>query len=171
VVKYNGNIILTGSKDRKTDLWTLPLGTPRTTANHSNKAMTMLAAPDCTNTHAQSPTKNAFFMHTVQNKANSIWFAHQSLCSPKISTLLKAICCGYLKGCPNLTATSITKYLNPSLATAKGHMTCLWMEIRITQRKDALEPVAAPTPTNPALYNNQSTNDLLSDPFTQLMPE
>jgi hypothetical protein len=65
VVKYNGNIILMGSKDRATDLWTLPLGTPRTTANHSNKAMTMLAAPDCANTHAQSPTNNAFFTHTV----------------------------------------------------------------------------------------------------------
>jgi hypothetical protein len=74
------------------DLWTLPLGTPCTTANHSNKAMTLLAVPDFANTHAQSPTNNVFFMHTVQNKANSIRFAHQSLCSPRISMLLKAIC-------------------------------------------------------------------------------
>jgi hypothetical protein len=86
VVKYDGNIILTGSKDHTMDLWTLPLGTPRTTAHHSNQAMTVLAAPDCANTHAQSPTNNAFFTHTVQNKANSIRFAHQSLCSLKISS-------------------------------------------------------------------------------------
>ncbi len=29
---------------------------------------------------------------------------------------------GYLKGCPNLTANGVAKYLNPSPATAKGHM-------------------------------------------------
>jgi hypothetical protein len=54
----------------------------------------------------------------VQTKGNSIHFVHQSLCSPKISTLLKAIQCGYLKGCPNLTAKGVSKNLNPSLATA-----------------------------------------------------
>jgi hypothetical protein len=125
--------------------------------------MTLLAAPDCANTHAQSPTNNAFFMHTVQNKANSIWFAHHSLCSPKISMLVNAIRCGYLKGCPNLTAVSITKYLNPSPATAKGHMKHPQMGIHSAQRKDAPEPIAAPTPTCPALCNNQSTNSLISD--------
>jgi hypothetical protein len=65
VVKYNGNIILMGSKDHTMDLWTLPLGTLQTTTHHDNKAMTMLAAPDCANTHAKSPTNKASFMHTV----------------------------------------------------------------------------------------------------------
>jgi hypothetical protein len=46
VVKYNGNIILTGSKDQTMDLWTLPLGNPCKTAHHSYTAMTLLAAPD-----------------------------------------------------------------------------------------------------------------------------
>jgi hypothetical protein len=32
------------------------------------------------------------------------------------------ICLGYLKGCPNLTAHGLSKYLNPSPATAKGYM-------------------------------------------------
>ena len=130
--------------------------------------MTLLAAPDNANIHAQSPTNNAFFMHTVQNKANSIRFAHQSLCSPKISMLLKAICHGYLKGCPNLTAASVTKYLNPSPATAKRHMKCPRMGICSTQYKDALEPVAAPRPTYPALCNDQSINSLISN--VQIFP-
>ncbi len=150
-----------GSKDQTTDLWTLPLGTPRMTTHHSNKAITLLAAPDNANIHAQSPTNNAFFMHTVQNKANSIRFALQSLCSPKISMLLKAIHCGYLKGCPNLMATGVAKYLNPSPATAKGHMKRPQMEIHSTQRKDALAPIAAPTHTYPALCDNQTTNSLI----------
>jgi hypothetical protein len=37
------------------------------------------------------------------------------------------------------------------------------MGIHSTQHMDAPEPVAVPTPTNPALCNNQSTNSLISD--------
>ncbi len=49
-------------------------------------------------------------------------FVHQSLCNPKILTLLKAIQKGFLKGCLNISKKLIPKYLNPSPATAKGHM-------------------------------------------------
>jgi hypothetical protein len=35
---------------------------------------------------------------------------------------MKALRKGYLKGCPNLSEELVTKYLNPSPATAKGHM-------------------------------------------------
>jgi hypothetical protein len=81
------------------------------------------ASPMIANAHAHfATTQKAFFTHTVQNKANSIRFAHQSLCSPRLSTLPKAICRGYLKGCPNLTAKGVTTYLSPSPASAKGHM-------------------------------------------------
>jgi hypothetical protein len=62
------------------------------------------------------------FSHTVRTKANSIKFAHQSMCSPRITTLLIAIQRGFLKGCPNLSAKGVKRYLNPSSATAKGHM-------------------------------------------------
>jgi hypothetical protein len=47
---------------------------------------------------------------------------HQSLCNPKISTLLKAVHKGFLKGCSNLSEKLILKYLNPSPATTKEHM-------------------------------------------------
>jgi hypothetical protein len=36
--------------------------------------------------------------------------------------LLKAMCKGFLKGCPNLLEKVILKHLNPSPATAKEHM-------------------------------------------------
>ena len=68
------------------------------------------------------PPNECFFTHTIQTKANSIKFAHQLMCSPTISTLLKAIRRGFLDGCPNLSAKGVTRYLNPSPATAKGHM-------------------------------------------------
>jgi hypothetical protein len=130
VVKYNGKEILHREKDNCTDLWILPLGNGMTqmTTQH-DRVMPVLACPKMASAHTclsmqestnESPT--AFFTHTTRSKANNIKFAHQLLCSPRISTLLKAICHGYLKGCPNLTAAGVTRYLNPSTALAKGHM-------------------------------------------------
>jgi hypothetical protein len=55
-------------------------------------------------------------------RANTVKFSHQAMCNPKILSLLKALRKGFLKGCPNLLKELVTKYLNPSPATAKGHM-------------------------------------------------
>jgi hypothetical protein len=73
-------------------------------------------------------------------------FAHQSLCNPKISTLLKAIRPGFLKECPNLSEWLILKYLNPSTATAKGHMKCPRHGIRSTRPKQKKDNTMEPTP-------------------------
>jgi len=70
---------------------------------------------------SSTPNELGLFSHTIQTKANSIKFAHQLICSPRITTFLKAIRHGFLKGCPNLSAKGVTQYLNPSPATAKGH--------------------------------------------------
>ncbi len=162
VVTYNGKVILTGSKDPTTDLWTLPMGTLRTSSHHANTAMTLLAAHDETNTHTRRPTNNALFTHMVRRKANSICFAHQSLCSPKISMLLKAIYQGYLKGCLYLSATGVAKYLKPSPDTAKGHMKRPQMGIRSTRCNFIPKPVASLTPI-PSNFEAQSTNSLIPD--------
>ena len=46
----------------------------------------------CTpNTTTPPPNDFGLFTHTIRTKANSIKFAHQSMCSPNTSTLLKAI--------------------------------------------------------------------------------
>jgi hypothetical protein len=71
----------------------------------------------------------------MRTQANVIKFAHQSLCNPKISTLLRAVRKGFLKGCPNMTERLNLKYLNPSPATAKGHMKCPHHGIRSTRPK------------------------------------
>jgi hypothetical protein len=132
-VWYNNRIILQGGKDQATDLWTLPIGNVGMTSRH-NTIMILPTAPVLANAHAHyATTQIAFFMQTIRNKANSIQFAHQLLCSPRILTLLKAIKRGYLKGCPNLTAKGIPKYLNPSPATAKSQMSRPRQGIRSTQ--------------------------------------
>jgi hypothetical protein len=95
-VKYNGRVILVGGKDLDTNLWTL-LGSTSMTSHCIDVAIPQ-AAPVYADAHARLSTQIAFFTHTVQTKANSIRFAHQALCSPKVSMLLKAIQRGYLEG-------------------------------------------------------------------------
>ena len=110
-VIYNNTIILRGLKDPSTDLWTLPIGRPVQPLPSIPGASTSVS-------HKHVAT----FTHSVRTRVNAVKFAHQSLCSPKISTLLKAVRRGFLTGCPNMTEHLILKYLNPSTATAKGHM-------------------------------------------------
>lgn len=107
-----------------TNLWMLPI----------NSVATQTALPQSAPIHDHAlrdiPTKLqlhpgvtlALFTHFVKTRANCVKFAQQSLCNTKILTLLKVIRKGFLTGCPNLSKKMILKYLNPSMATAKGHM-------------------------------------------------
>jgi hypothetical protein len=101
--------------------------------------MPVLACPKLANACTCSATlitdvlNVATFAHTVRTKANAIKFAHQSLCSPRISTFLKALRQGFLKGCPNLTSAGVTRYLNHSPASSKGHMKRPHQGIRSTR--------------------------------------
>jgi hypothetical protein len=108
----------------------LPIPTKglQTTPGHVTKGTKyILPQPNPCDGHApHPPAEEVFnletFTHSVKTQANKVKFAHQSLCNPKILTLLKAVRKGFLKGCPNLTEKLILKYLNPSPATPKGHM-------------------------------------------------
>jgi hypothetical protein len=111
-VQYKGKIILVGPRNMSTDLWTLPIKQP--------VVPTRALIPS--EAHDAMPTAIAAFTHSVRTRVNAVRFAHQSLGNPKISTLLKAVRRGFLRGCPYMTEKLILKYLNPSPATAKGHM-------------------------------------------------
>jgi hypothetical protein len=152
-VKCNGNnIILRGTKDPSTDLWVIPL-TPKAINenqmelwtsqgidkkiginNQSRAGPDMARAPQSTKT-VNSNAAVAMFTHSVRTRANTVKFGHQAMCNPKISSLLTALRKGFLKGCPNLSEELVTKYLNPSPATAKGHMKRPKRGIRSTIKK------------------------------------
>jgi len=129
-----GKLISTGYKDPSTDLWMLPI-TPdainkaklRTFQGHDMVSVQLRAGP-CMARAPQFPTITtpqdkeedvAMFTHSVRTRANAIKFAHQSMCNPKISSLMKALQKGYLKGCPNLSEELVTKYFNPALQRPK----------------------------------------------------
>ncbi len=122
-VVYKGRVILRGYIDPSTDLWTLPITNE---GMRSTPCQIDLPQPCPGIGHAPHPPhaiyEGASFLHSIQTRANNLKFAHQSLCNPKISTLLKATRRGFLKRYPYISVKLINKYLNPSPATAKGHM-------------------------------------------------
>ncbi len=77
IVRYNGAVILNGAKDPATDLWTLPLGSPKSTTSHHVTDMIPPVAPEFADARANIATGIACFTHTVQTKTNSIRFVHQ----------------------------------------------------------------------------------------------
>ncbi len=96
---YKGRVILRGYKDPSTDLWTLPIPNEgiRTTQSQID-----LPQPCPGIGRAPHPPRDIHegtaFLHSIRTRANNVKFAHQSLCNPKISTLLKATKRGFLKG-------------------------------------------------------------------------
>ena len=89
------------------------------------------------------------------------------MCSPTISTLLKAIQRSFLHGCPNLSAKGITRYLNPSPATAKGHMKQPHQGIRVTTAQQSRSPPSGrqgPTVQAAPIAFDDSWVDDISEP-------
>ena len=67
-------------------------------------------------------------------------FLHASLFSPTLSTLENAIKHGFLDSFPGLSLKTIRKYLPPSIANSKGHMT--------QDKKGIMSTQPSPTTTN-----------------------
>ena len=161
-VYYQNKIILRGQKDPSTDLWTLPIVIPPAqvrTTQRSHHSMNGPPRPGPCIGRAPH-TVLAGFTHSVRTRANAVKFAHQSLCNPRISTLLKAVRKGFLHGCPNINETLILKYLNPSPATAKGHMKRPRQGIRSTTPKRNTPIITVPHPPDvrtPHPVNDTST--------------
>ncbi len=156
-VKYQNKVILNGIKVPTTDLWMLPI-----TPTAINETGSQQLEKDRRNQSNPPNVDCAAFAHSVRTQANAVKFSHQSLCNPTISSLMTALKKGFLKGCPDLSKELVTKYLNPSRATAKGHMKHPKKGIRSTKTK----PLRAlsPSPQQPALAT------IPHSPITQVNP-
>jgi hypothetical protein len=120
-VMFKGKVTFCEYKDLTTNLWMRPI--PNMVCTTPELTVLPLSGPclgraphlliDASDVHPGVTL--ATFMHFVQSRANAVKYAHQSLCSPKILTLLKAVHKGFLKGCHNLSEKILLRYLNPSL--------------------------------------------------------
>ena len=68
------------------------------------------------------PHQHANSAYQTSSQAELAMYYHQCLCSPTVSTLIKAIRNEQLKSWPGLTIELIKKHLPPASATARGHM-------------------------------------------------
>jgi hypothetical protein len=129
-------------------------------AQHSHKGNRLKALQIYPSSAHNKAPHLACFTYSIKTHANKVKFAHQAICNPKISSLLKAVQLGFLKGCPNMSKKLILKYLNASPATAKGHMKRPRHGIQSTtpKRKDSLDdqtPNIVPELLIPALLPMQ----------------
>ena len=71
--------------------------------------------------HITSPSINVILCKDT-TKQDLVTFLHGAMCSPVPSTWIKAINNNHFTTWPGLTTTLVKKYLQPSIATAKGHL-------------------------------------------------
>ena len=61
-------------------------------------------------------------IYECENTTQLIKYFHATFFSPVKSTWIKAIHCGYFRGCTCITAAAVNKFSNVEEATTKGHM-------------------------------------------------
>ena len=84
-------------------------------------------------------TKFANNAYDIKVKRDLVTYYHQCCFSLVVSTWLEAIENGFFCTWPGLTATVVKKYLQPSMATAKGHMKQQANNLRSTKVKVKIE--------------------------------
>jgi hypothetical protein len=72
-------------KESSTNLWMLPINATEDLINKEDQV-----GKSHINPQASEQPQIAAFTHSVRTRANAVKFAHQSLCNPKKSMLLKA---------------------------------------------------------------------------------
>jgi hypothetical protein len=120
-VNFKGETILTGYKDPKSNLWTLPILNRQerlwtTPGSNSVASEQTPSQPGPCKGHAPQPPSKpmpalALFLYHRTTKVNAVKFMHQSLCKLPISSILNAINAGFLRGTPHLNAKSIQNIL------------------------------------------------------------
>ena len=108
-VHYRGKPVIRCSKCIQTGLWMIPL------VPEAEQGVSKPNDPQVGVSH------QAHHVHQSSTKAETAQFYHQSLFSPPVVTLLKAVNNDQLNTFPGLVP-SLLKHLPPSTATAKGHM-------------------------------------------------
>ena len=101
-VTYSGKTVLSGKRLPPDLLWAFDLPV----IQHITRSSTTFANA------AMSISSDAAFVN----------FAHATLGSPSLSTLLRALKAGYLDSFPRLSAALVTAHPPHTLATAKGHL-------------------------------------------------
>eukprot|EP00956_Cyclotella_meneghiniana_P014140 scaffold21040_cov41-Cyclotella_meneghiniana.AAC.5 len=161
-IHYKDRVVLTGSRDKKTGLWIVPIN-PIVPNKDTIGPLDLAIAPQ------QHIAANVY---TLPYKQQQLKYMHQAFFSPPVHTLIKAINNGQLEGIPFMKADLIRKYLAPSPATLKGRMKRPRTGIRSTRakQKQSITPLRPQPPspsvaTTPHVIPVESTSDSICNVF------
>jgi hypothetical protein len=113
-VTNGGSTILTGKRDKHSNLWSAPLN-PNHTLHSGQK-------------HS---AHNVYEQKSIQD---TIIYLHACCFSPVTDTWLKSIQNGHFATWLSVTVENVRKYLGTYDATAKGHLNQILQNIRSTQQ-------------------------------------
>ena len=126
-VYYKDKLVLGGGRDKKTEMWQLPI-IPVLKNNMLEGLDLPIPAPwRGTITQARHNTRFtinvANNLHTLLYKHQQLKYMHQSFFSPPIQTTAESANNNQLQGIPCLNSSKIVqKYLAPSPETSKGRL-------------------------------------------------
>ena len=135
-IKRENQLILKGKRDYKNGLW----------------STTLPPQQSCNMTYMSKSTKDM------------IKFMYAALCSPALSTLIKAIQNNFLSTWPGLTVEAVKKYVTDSDAALKGHMDRVRKNLRSTKSNEIEDFCIAQEPkTHMAFASIETTGKIYTD--------
>ncbi len=102
------------------------------------------------------PNTHAYSLYECSTRHKLIHFYYACLNYPVVSTLIKAINAGYLRGWPELTADHVHRHINISVESGQGHMN------QVRQGPGSTQPTSATTPI--VLLSNRVNSNIDSAP-------
>ena len=115
---HDNKLVLRGTRDRNTTLWKIPVDTSEGEKED---------VPSSEGAHSMCN------LEQLTSKRDIIRFLHASLFSPVKSTWLQAIKNKQFHAWPGINAGDVRKHLQPTIATAKGHLNRKRKNTRSTQ--------------------------------------
>jgi hypothetical protein len=136
-IQKDNAVILHGPREPHTGLWKIPLNPALPLPTPAPQSPVPSAANNTNHMHSDSNYSilrhQANSAYHQPNQAALVSFLHATAGSPVPSTWVRAIHAGHFATWPGLTAELVNKHLQPSLATAKGHLDQQRQNIRSTQ--------------------------------------
>jgi hypothetical protein len=137
-VTFNRAIILRGWRDPKNRLWWVKIVDNGWTT-HYKVAIPMQEKPKVKLT--TPPTAHAYSLYKCSITHKLMHFYYACLNYPVLSTLIKDIKAGYLRGWPGLTAERLCRHINVSVESKQGHMNQVCHSQQFMQPTPATAPI------------------------------
>lgn len=134
-ISYEDETILAGDRNHQTGLWMIPVEVQQELTQEANNAI-----DDGTFVH-ETEFHQANFINGPNKAAELVAFAHATLFSPALTTLMKAVKNNFLIGFPGLTAAALLNHPPITAATAQGHLDQVRKNQRSTKKAVDEQPL------------------------------